>query len=321
MSVLKIVFIILVSHTFAIANYYPGGKLRLPFGALSQASGGIGLFTGMRNEYYNPAISYGRNTLIKLSATNYSLDREEASIGVAFPLDKHLALSFNYMYRGIRGIDIYNESQEIETVASDLMTIFNGNLSVFVFNKPNFGNLRAGAGLNFLSERLDLNVESSDRFTYAENRALLYNGSFGILWQINNFELAASLLQIGARDRWSVSTSISAQERETQDITVDVPLKGLVGARRYISDSLFVVSLQIDVEKVAMRSEKIIGRAAIEFNPDFFVFTVGYGDQRASVSAGVLYEIFNRPIHLRTILFTDKLTGINYGFYLESFIR
>ena len=110
----------------------------------------------------------------------------------------------------------------------------------------------AGAGLNFLSERLDLNVESSDRFTYAENRALLYNGSFGILWQINNFELAASLLQIGARDRWSVSTSISAQERETQDITVDVPLKGLVGARRYISDSLFVVSLQIDVEKVLL---------------------------------------------------------------------
>jgi len=296
-----VIYILLISVIYG-SDSYLNSKLRNPIGSYSLSIGGISVLTDAENYFNNPSI-ITKSKKIGLSVSKYPLNREEVTLNFSSKIKNKLGFNITYLYRGEKDIPIYNSNEEIEKSENDLAHFLNLGFNYILYNSKKIGDISIGSGILLSKEYLPQNIETKNPI----------NGiSLGINYKKNNLEIGASLLNILWRKEWiNIYEKNSQTEKEVK--TVEIPLKGLIGAKYKIFDK-YSLLFQTDLENTTVDRYKAIIRGGLIIDLLPIQIYTGYGDERYSIGLGYKKRFDKKILGIHTAIAKEKEEGFLLSF-------
>ena len=266
-----LLILLAITSSICAADSYPNSKMRTPVGSYSQSLGGISVLPDAQSPMYNPSYTVAKRK-VSLFGSTLTNNREEVGANFTSGVKNRLGVNVSYLYRGERNIDIYNNDEVLEMTTSDVSHFVNVGASYVIFRTKKKGSLTAGVGLLISKEYVMDNIETENP---------IKGLSLGTTYKKNDLELAASLLNIGAKNDWASSTT--KNDEVIKDIrTDDIPIKGIVAAKYTFIDQYSILA-QTDLEDTDTDRFNAIIRGGLmaNFNPVWLYG--GYGDESAGL--------------------------------------
>ena len=266
-----LLILIMLASTIYAADSYPNSKMRTPVGSHSQSLGGITVLPDAQSPMYNPSYTVAKRK-VSLFGSTLTNNREEVGANFSSVVRNRLGVNVTYLYRGERNIDIYDNDEVLIMSTNDVSHFVNVGASYVMFRTKRKGALTVGLGLLISKEYVMDNIETENP---------IKGGSVGVTFKKSDLELAASLLNIGAKNEWASSTTKG--EEVSKDIrTDDIPIKGIVAAKYTFIDQYSIMA-QTDLEDTDTDRFNAIIRGGLmaNFNP-IWMYT-GYGDETANL--------------------------------------
>ncbi len=300
---MKIVLIILLSYySIMAASSYSNALLRQPVGSYSVALGGISILNQSNSPISNPAIA-SKYTSVTASVSTLPFNREEATASISSKIKGKLAFNLSYLYRGERGIEIYNVDENIIESENQISNFFNFGLNYVIISSKRKGKLVFGSSVTVAKEYLLTDIESQNP---------IHGISLGANYRYYNLEVASSLHNLLSNQEWAKVTE-KGEEEHKEIVKVTLPLKGLVAVKYTIFD-IYSLMAQTDIEDSEDLRYHSLFRGAVSVDLDPLQCDAGYGDERFSLGFGYNLTFGDNILNLHSAVSTEKMDQYRLAF-------